>query len=64
MNKQRIKELIKHYDDALFKNVIPFWEQHSIDKEYGGYLHYLGTKGNVLGSDKTIWLQGRECWLF
>ena len=64
MNKQRIKELINFYDDTLFKNVIPFWEQYSIDREYGGYLHYLDTKGNVIGSDKAIWLQGRECWLF
>ena len=64
MNRERISELKTIYKNELLNNVMPFWEKYSIDQEYGGYIHYLGTKGNVIGDDKAIWLQGRECWIF
>ncbi len=64
MNKERISELKTIYKSELLNNVMPFWEKYSIDHDYGGYIHYLGTKGDVIGDDKAIWLQGRECWIF
>ena len=64
MNQERIAELKSIYKNELLNHVIPFWEKDSIDQKYGGYLHYLGTKGDVIGEDKAIWLQGRECWVF
>lgn len=64
MNKERISELKTIYKNELLNHVMPFWEKYSIDNKYGGYLHYLGTKGDVIGYDKAIWLQGRECWIF
>jgi len=64
MRTERITELKNIYKHELLENVMPFWENYSIDKKYGGYLHYLGTKGEVIGDDKAIWLQARECWIF
>lgn len=64
MNKERISKLISQYEHELFDSVMPFWEKYSIDKEYGGYIHYLDEKGGVISDDKAIWLQARECWLF
>jgi N-acylglucosamine 2-epimerase len=64
MKKERIRELGELYRRELLENVMPFWEKYSIDMEYGGYLHYLGTKGDVVGYDKMIWLEARECWIF
>lgn len=64
MDKSRIKELKEIYEKELFENVLPFWEKYSIDEEFGGYIHYLGTKGDVLCDDKNLWVQGRQCWLY
>lgn len=52
------------YRDELLTNVIPFWLTKSQDKEYGGYFTCLDRQGNVFDTDKFIWLQGREVWLF
>lgn len=58
------KKLEKQYRDELLDNVIPFWLENSQDKEYGGYFSCLDQKGNVFDTDKFIWMQGREVWLF
>ena len=58
------KQLEKQYRDELLQNVIPFWLEKSQDKEYGGYFTCLDCQGNVFDTDKFIWLQGREVWLF
>ena len=52
------------YKTELFENVIPFWLNHSLDRECGGYFTCLGRTGNVYDTDKFIWLQAREVWLF
>lgn len=64
MNPQRIDELHNLYRRALLDDVIPFWLKHSLDYEYGGYLTCLGRDGTVYDTDKAIWLQGREVWMF
>lgn len=56
--------LATQYKTELFENVIPFWLTHSQDKEYGGYLTCLDRQGNVYDTDKFIWLQGRQVWMF
>lgn len=56
--------LEKQYRDELLENVIPFWLNHSQDKEYGGYFSCLDRQGNVYDTDKFIWLQGRQVWMF
>ena len=48
-NMKKYKEL---YKEELFNNVIPFWEKHSIDTEYGGYFSCLDKNGNVYDTDK------------
>ena len=44
-------------------NSLPFWLEHSQDKEYGGYFSCLDRDGSVYDTDKFIWLQGREVWM-
>lgn len=58
------KELAKKYKSELLDNVLPFWLNNSIDKELGGYFSCLDRDGSVYDTDKFIWLQGREVWLF
>jgi N-acylglucosamine 2-epimerase len=52
------------YKNTLLNNVIPFWETHSIDWEQGGYFTCLDRQGQVYDTDKFIWLQNRQVWLF
>lgn len=64
MNKQRLIEMKKTYKEALLNDIVPFWLKHSLDRKNGGYYHYLDRDGSVLSKDKSVWIQGRECWLF
>ncbi len=59
-----IKSLTGLYRDELLENVVPFWLNRSQDPVYGGYFTCLDRKGDVFDTDKFIWLQGREVWLF
>lgn len=54
----------KTYQDTLLENVLPFWLKNSPDKEYGGYFTCLDRNGKVYDTDKFIWLQSRQVWLF
>ncbi len=63
MNKD-FSVLAQQYKNELFENIIPFWEKHSIDKECGGFYTCLDRYGKVFDTDKFIWLQGRQVWLF
>lgn len=58
------KKLANKYKAELLDNVLPFWLDNSIDKEYGGFFTCLDRDGSVYDTDKFIWLQGREVWLF
>lgn len=56
--------LALQYQTELFGNILPFWLKHSQDREFGGYFTCLDRQGNVFDTDKFIWLQGRQVWLF
>jgi N-acylglucosamine 2-epimerase len=43
---------------------MPFWLEHSIDRECGGYFSGLDRDGTIFDTDKWVWLQGREVWTF
>lgn len=58
------KKLEQQYKNELLNNVLPFWLKNSQDKEYGGYFTCLDRKGNVFDTDKFVWLQGRQVWMF
>lgn len=52
------------YKNTLLNDILPFWERHSIDTQFGGYFTCLDRTGKVYDSDKFIWLQGRQAWTF
>ena len=60
----KFTKLAKQYEDELLSNVLPFWLNHSIDRENGGYFTCLNRDGSVFDTDKFIWLQGRQVWMF
>ena len=52
------------YKRELLDNILPFWLQHSKDKNNGGYFTCLNRDGSVYDTDKFMWLQGRAVWCF
>ncbi len=58
------KKLALQYKSELLENVIPFWEIYSPDNQFGGYFTCLDRQGKVFDTDKFVWLQGREVWMF
>ncbi len=48
----------------LTENVLPFWLENAIDKEYGGIFTCLDKEGNIYGEEKSVWFQGRALYIF
>jgi len=65
MKRTRIEELSAQFRHALLDDIIPFWLKHGLDRESGGFLHWLDRDGSVYGTDKNIWIQCRGgVWIF
>lgn len=64
MDKNKILEYTQLYKATLLENVIPFWTQNSPDWVNGGYYTCLDRTGKVFDTDKFVWLQGRQAWMF
>lgn len=64
MDKIDFASLSEKYLSELQENCLPFWLEKSQDTEFGGYFSCLNRDGSVYDTDKFIWLQGREVWLF
>jgi N-acylglucosamine 2-epimerase len=63
MTSQRIDELICIYRDGLLKDTLPFWLEHCVDREQGGFIFSLDHDGSILCTDKSMWAQCRFTWL-
>ena len=63
-NAMFFKEIADRYESELANAIIPFWEQHSIDSLYGGFLTCLERDGQVYDTHKYMWMQWREVYLF
>ena len=64
MKKEDFAVLAVKYHNELYNSVLPFWLEKSQDNEYGGYFTCLNRDGSVFDTDKFVWLQGREVWMF
>lgn len=59
-----MKEYSNIYREELIQQVLPFWMKNSKDEVHGGYFTCLDRAGDVYDTDKFIWLQGRQLWMF
>ena len=64
MNAIDFGTMAARYRKELYESVLPFWLEKSQDKEFGGYFTCLNRDGAVFDTDKFVWLQGREIWMF
>jgi N-acylglucosamine 2-epimerase len=59
-----LPELRKALHDELFGNILPFWDQHGVDHEYGGIMCSLDYDGTLKDTSKLLWFQGRALWVY
>lgn len=64
MTDQKQKKLARFFREDLTKNILPFWANHAVDFEFGGFTDFLDQKGNLLSDEKSGWFQGRGTWIF
>ena len=57
-------ELRQRLHDQLFQVILPFWDQHGIDHEYGGLMCSLDYDGKLLDTGKNLWFLGRAIWVY
>ncbi len=63
VNSEGRNELLAIYRDGLLQDTLPFWINHCVDREYGGFMFALDRDGSVLDTDKGMWQQGRFTWM-
>ena len=63
MDETRRNELLATYRDGLLNDTLPFWINHCVDREHGGFMMSLDRDGAVIDTDKGVWQQGRFTWL-
>ena len=63
IDRARRESLIQTYRDGLLNDTLPFWIDHCVDQQHGGFMMALDRDGTVVDTDKGIWQQGRFTWL-
>jgi N-acylglucosamine 2-epimerase len=63
MNQQHLEKLHAIYRDGLLEDTLPFWLDHCVDREDGGFMMALDQDGTVVDTDKGMWQQCRFTWL-
>ena len=59
-----IKVLAKYYRSELLGNIVPFWEERVVDKEFGGYFNGFDRYGKLIDDKKPGWFIGRDLYTF
>ena len=60
----QLSQLRDRYRHELFDVVLPFWDRHGIDHQFGGFLCGLDHDGKLVHSDKFHWYMGRGLWVY
>ncbi len=62
--EETLSDIRRRYERELLENVVPFWERHSVDSEFGGFLTCLDRNGAAYDTFKHLWMQWREVYMF
>ncbi len=60
---ERLRHLKEVYEQELLSSVLPFWLNHAVDEEQGGFFAGIDRDGTVIDTDKGMWQQGRFTWV-
>lgn len=60
-----LEALRENYHAALFDQFLPNMDKYVVDHEYGGFLLQVDCEtGELLGTDKRAWFDGRGLWVY
>jgi mannose/cellobiose epimerase-like protein (N-acyl-D-glucosamine 2-epimerase family) len=59
-----LPELRARYHSYFFGTYLPFWDQHGIDHEYGGFMCAFDHDGTRVNTNKFHWFQARGIWVY
>ena len=61
-------KLAADYQNALTRQILPFWLKNSRDERCGGYFDYISASGSYINGDKSIAAQAQQtaafAWLY
>ena len=60
MDRERLRAI---YLEGLLSDTLPFWINHCVDRQHGGFLVGLDRDGSIIDTDKGVWQHGRFTWL-
>ncbi len=63
VSAERLRQQLDRISAELHGSVLPFWLEHSPDREFGGYFNNLDRDGKVWDTRKHVWLQARQVWM-
>ncbi|NMA65656.1 MAG: hypothetical protein GX957_05365, partial [Clostridiaceae bacterium] len=63
LNKATAEKFEQIYNSQLYE-IMEEWAEHSVDEEYGGYLTNFDENWNLTGTQKNIWAQARQTYMF
>ncbi len=65
MTKDELKTFQTQVTNELLKNIIPFWQKHTVDEEFGGFVGLVGPDNKIDNhSNKGLILNARILWTF
>lgn len=64
IDRAQVRELAGFYRKYLLDDVMAFWETRAADDQQPGHFHLFDRTGKHTGTDKYIWCQGRQTWMF
>ena len=59
-----LENLLREYDDYLFKDFLPFMDSHIFDHEHGGFKCNTDQSGRNISTNKRTWYDGRGIWVY
>jgi N-acylglucosamine 2-epimerase len=59
-----LPELRQRLHEELFDVLLPFWDRHGIDHEYGGIMCSLDYDGTLISTEKNLWFMARAIWVY
>lgn len=59
----RIKDLAAYYRKYLLEDIVPFWEERMLDREYDGYYNCFDREGRRYNDIKCGWFVGRNLYM-
>ncbi len=60
----KIDKYLTEIKGHILEDIMPFWDQRCLDRQYGGYITCFDREGNQTSDHKYIWFQGRQLYTY